>query len=130
MRLLGHISLGVRDLNRSQAFYDAALAPLGAARLWNFKRGIGYGPPGGNDQLALFEHPDATTSLAAGPGFHLALPAPDRAAVDAFHAAALAHGGTDAGPPGLRPHYGPTYYAAFVHDPDGHKLEAVHQTGD
>ena len=64
---------------------------------------------------------------APGPGFHLAFDAADPAAVDRFHAAALEHGGSDDGPPGPRPQYGPTYYAAFVFDPDGNKLEAVHQ---
>jgi catechol 2,3-dioxygenase-like lactoylglutathione lyase family enzyme len=65
--------------------------------------------------------------VAPGPGFHLAFDAASRASVDRFHAAALAAGGTDEGGPGPRPHYGATYYAAFVRDPDGHKLEAVHQ---
>jgi catechol 2,3-dioxygenase-like lactoylglutathione lyase family enzyme len=65
--------------------------------------------------------------VAPGPGFHLAFNAPSRAAVDAFHKAALSAGARDVGVPGLRPHYGATYYAAFVIDPDGYKLEAVHQ---
>ncbi|MCB9544913.1 MAG: VOC family protein [Myxococcales bacterium] len=124
--MLGHLSLPVADLDRAAAFYDAALAPLGAVRLWRTPRGLGYGPPGGNDRLALFLS-EAAPPLAAAPGFHLAFDAPHPAAVDAFHAAALARGGTDEGAPGLRPHYGPTYYAAFTRDPDGHKLEAVHQ---
>ncbi|MCB9675937.1 MAG: VOC family protein [Alphaproteobacteria bacterium] len=123
--MLSHVSLGVRDLAVSGAFYDAALAPLGYVRVWGTERGIGYGEPGGNDRLAIF--PQSVGTLAAGPGFHLALRAPDPASVDGFHAAALAHGGTDEGAPGLRAHYGPAYYAAFVRDPDGHKLEAVHQ---
>lgn len=124
--MLGHISLGVRDLERTQAFYDAALAPLGFVRLWRTAHGIGYGPPNpeGNEKLALFLKAETDVPLAAGPGFHLALMAPSSEAVDAFHAAALANGGRDDGGPGLRPHYGKTYYAAFVLDPDGHKLEA------
>ncbi|HVZ33598.1 MAG TPA: VOC family protein [Polyangiaceae bacterium] len=127
--MLGHLSLGVRDLDRSQVFYDAALAPLGCVRLWRVARGLGYGPPNpeGNERLALFLQTEGTSSLAAGPGFHLALTAPDSAAVDAFHRAALAAGGRDEGGPGPRPHYGQKYYAAFVRDPDGHKLEAVYQ---
>jgi catechol 2,3-dioxygenase-like lactoylglutathione lyase family enzyme len=127
--VLGHISLGVRDLDRSQAFYDAALAPLGFVRLWRVPRGLGYGPPNpeGNEKLALFVQGKESGSLAAGPGFHLALTAPSPAAVDAFHQAALAAGGRDEGGPGPRPHYGHEYYAAFVRDPDGHKLEAVYQ---
>ena len=78
------------------------------------------------DKLALFLRKDSDRALAAGPGFHLAFAAPSQEAVAAFHAGALANGGTDEGGPGLRPHYGATYYAAFVRDPDGHKLEAKH----
>jgi len=122
--VLGHLSFGVKDLARAAAFYDAVLAPLGCVRVWDSPKGVGYGPPGGEDRLALFP---AQAPVAPGPGFHLAFDAPDRAAVDAFHTAALASGGADRGTPGLRPHYGATYYAAFVTDPDGHKLEAVHQ---
>jgi catechol 2,3-dioxygenase-like lactoylglutathione lyase family enzyme len=122
--MLGHLSFGVADLARSTAFYDAAMAALGFARVWTSDHGVGYGVPGGNDKLALFPRADA---LAPGAGFHLAFDAPDRAAVDRFHAAAMAAGGTDDGAPGPRPHYGETYYAAFVIDPDGYRLEAVHQ---
>ena len=122
--MLSHLSLGVSDLDATQAFYDAALAPLGAVRVWRLHHAVGYGPTGGDDKLALFLKDAADVPLTAGPGFHLAFAAPDRDAVDAFHAAAIANGGTDEGAPGLRPHYGPTYYAAFVRDPDGHKLEA------
>jgi catechol 2,3-dioxygenase-like lactoylglutathione lyase family enzyme len=124
--MLSHISLGVRELARTQAFYDATLAPLGFVRLWRNERGVGYGPenPEGNEKLALFLQTEGAGRLAAGPGFHLALIAPSSEAVDEFHAAAVANGGLDDGAPGLRPHYGATYYAAFVLDPDGHKLEA------
>jgi catechol 2,3-dioxygenase-like lactoylglutathione lyase family enzyme len=124
--VLGHISFGVRDLKRTQAFYDATLAPFGWVRRWRTKHGIGYGPsdPAARGEIALFLRTEIGVQLAAGPGFHLALIAPSREAVDAFHAAALAHGGRNDGSPGLRPHYGATYYAAFVFDPDGHKLEA------
>lgn len=122
--MLGHLSFGVKDLAAATAFYDAVLAPLGVVRVWSGPKGAGYGPPGGEDRLALFPKVDASPP---GPGFHLAFNAPDYAAVDAFHAAALAHGGEDRGAPGLRPQYSPTYYAAFVTDPDGHKLEAVCQ---
>lgn len=127
--MLHHLSLGVCDIERAAAFYDAALAPLGYCRVWSDMRpgkpdhAIGYGPAGGGDKLALKHLGDA--ARAPGPGFHIAFAAPDRPAVDAFHKAALAAGGTDNGPPGLRRPYGPTYYAAFVIDPDGHRLEAV-----
>jgi catechol 2,3-dioxygenase-like lactoylglutathione lyase family enzyme len=126
--MLHHLSLGVVDIERSACFYDAALAALGYGRVWSDLRpggqnqAVGYGIPGGGDQLALKQ-------VAAGPedlpGFHVAFAAPSIAAVDLFHKAAVAAGGRDNGPPGLRPQYGPTYYAAFVVDLDGHRLEAV-----
>lgn len=119
-----HISIGVVDLDRAAAFYDAALAPLGHVRLFRSARGVGYGPAGfrGEAPLAVLAGPGAAPPR---PGFHLAFAAPSRVAVDAFHAAALAAGGTDEGPPGVRENYDPGYYAAFVRDPDGHRLEAV-----
>lgn len=122
--MLGHVSFGVKDLARAGVFYDAVLRPLGWIRLWDDPRGLGYGRPGEGEKLNLFPHADARPP---GPGFHLAFDAPDQASVDAFHAAALAAGGTDRGAPGLRRAYSPTYYAGFVMDPDGHRLEAVHQ---
>ena len=122
--MLGHVSFGVKELARAGVFYDAVLRPLGWVRIWDDPRGLGYGRPGEGEKLNLFPHVDAHPP---GPGFHLAFDAPDRMAVDAFHAASLTAGGTDRGAPGLRPSYGPAYYAAFVSDPDGHRLEAVHQ---
>jgi catechol 2,3-dioxygenase-like lactoylglutathione lyase family enzyme len=122
--MLGHLSFGVSDVDRSTAFYDAVMAALGFRRVWTGANGVGYGLEPNMDKLALFPRKGATPP---GPGFHLAFDAPDRASVDTFHAAALASGGTCDGPPGLRPHYGETYYAAFVIDPDGYRLEAVHQ---
>lgn len=123
--LLGHLSFGVDDLSRATKFYDAVMAPLEFVRVWQNTRGVGYGSLGGQDKLALFARPGE--ARAPGAGFHLAFDAPSQSAVDTFHAAALAAGGTDAGAPGLRPHYSATYYAAFVIDPDGYKLEAVHK---
>jgi catechol 2,3-dioxygenase-like lactoylglutathione lyase family enzyme len=123
--VIGHLSLGVFDLARAVRFYDAVLAPVGMVRVWADATAAGYGPPGGNDKLALKRQKQPV--VPPGPGFHLAFDAPTREAVDRFHAAALVQGGRDAGAPGLRPHYGPSYYAAFVFDPDGHKLEAVCQ---
>jgi catechol 2,3-dioxygenase-like lactoylglutathione lyase family enzyme len=120
--MLGHLSFGIADLDRAIAFYAAALAPLGLTRVWTKGDAAGYGPSGGGDLLALKRRAGAS---APGPGFHLAFNAPSRTAVDGFHAAALKAGGRDNGPPGLRPHYGPSYYAAFVIDPEGHPLEAV-----
>jgi catechol 2,3-dioxygenase-like lactoylglutathione lyase family enzyme len=122
--VLGHLSFGVRDLVRTAAFYDPVMAALGLVRVWANPTAIGYGRSGGGDKFALKQRDGAAPP---GAGFHLAFDAADRQAVDQFHAAAMAHGGTNDGAPGLRPHYGPTYYAAFVTDPDGYKLEAVHQ---
>jgi catechol 2,3-dioxygenase-like lactoylglutathione lyase family enzyme len=127
--VLHHLSLGITDVGRSVRFYDAALAPLGLVRVWSDIRpgesgqAVGYGLPGGADLLALKHRPGA--AVASGTGFHLAFAARSRAAVDRFHAESIAHGGRSDGAPGLRPAYGDHYYAAFVLDPDGHRLEAV-----
>ena len=123
--MFDHLSLGVADLERATAFYDAALESLGLVRLWRTARAVGYGPPGfaGEAPLALIAH--GVDARPPGAGFHLALTAPSREAVARFHRAALAHGGIDEGAPGIREHYDPGYYAAFVRDPDGHRLEAV-----
>jgi catechol 2,3-dioxygenase-like lactoylglutathione lyase family enzyme len=121
--MLDHISLGVRDLARAGAFYEVALAPLGYVKLFGNARGIGFGLPGAKDEafavLAIGE--DAKPSA----GFHVAFAAKTREAVDAFHGAVIEAGGADEGAPGLRPHYGETYYAAFARDLDGHRIEAV-----
>jgi catechol 2,3-dioxygenase-like lactoylglutathione lyase family enzyme len=122
--LIGHLSFGVRDLARAAAFYDAALGALGFRRVWDSEKGVGYGLEEGKDKLALIPREDAAPPAAS---FHLAFDAASRDAVDRFHAAALAAGGTCNGPAGFRPRYGAAYYAAFVIDPDGHRLEAVHQ---
>jgi len=121
--MLHHISLGVADLQRSAAFYDLALGALGYVRVWTDESAIGYGLPGGGDKLAIKQR--GAAALPPGPGFHVAFAAPDQRSVARFHEAALQHGGRDNGAPGLRPHYGPAYYAAFVFDPDGHPIEAV-----
>lgn len=120
--MLHHISLGVRNLKLAAAFYDAALGALGFRRVFEDDTAVGYGLVDNQDVLCLKLRPDVT---APGPGFHLAFTASSRPAVDAFHRDALRVGGRDNGPPGLRPHYGPTYYAAFLIDPDGHRIEAV-----
>jgi N-acetylglutamate synthase len=126
--MLHHISLGALNIERAARFYDAALEPLGYARVWSDLRpgeqgqAVGYGPAGSGDKLAIKQVAQTVPQI---PGFHLAFAAPTRAAVAAFHAAALAAGGTCNGPPGLRPDYGSNYFAAFVVDPEGHRLEAV-----
>ena len=126
--MLHHISIGAEDIERAARFYDAALAPLGYVRVWTDLRpgeqeqAVGYGPAGSGDKLAIKQVPQPVPNIH---GFHVAFSAPSRPAVSAFHAAALATGGTDNGLPGLRPDYGPNYFAAFVVDPEGHRLEAV-----
>jgi catechol 2,3-dioxygenase-like lactoylglutathione lyase family enzyme len=123
LSLLHHVSFGVSDLQAMAAFYDAVLAPLGQVRVWDGPRSVGYGLPGQGDKLLLNLREDGVHP--PGAGFHLAFGADSREAVDRFHAAALAHGGTDNGAPGLREHYGAHYYAAFVIDPEGCRIEAV-----
>ena len=125
--MLGHLSLGVADIQRSRTFYDAIFGAIGVVPVWQSEGAVGYGFPGGGDKLALFEAKSHKGRLAAGPGFHLAFDAPSQEAVHQFFAAAMASGGRSVGAPGPRPDYGETYYAAFVIDPDGHKLEIVHQ---
>jgi catechol 2,3-dioxygenase-like lactoylglutathione lyase family enzyme len=125
--VLHHLSLGTADLDRAGRFYDAILAPLGYVRVFTVPHAIGYGEPGGGDKLALHLFPDRV--VPPSNGFHLAFAAKSNAAVDAFHAAAMANGAEDNGAPGLRPHYGPDYYAAFVIDPHGYELEAVNSPG-
>lgn len=119
--MFDHVSVSVSDLARSKAFYAQALAPLGHTRLVEL--------PGRAD-VAGFSHADESDfwirhGVPTSPPLHIAFRAPSRAAVDAFHRAAVAAGGTDNGAPGLRPPYHPHYYGAYVLDPDGHNLEAV-----
>ena len=119
--MFDHISLGVRDIARSRRFYDAALAPLGFTALSVGEDSLGYGKKAVALWLSLSASP-----VPADPrsGLHVCFTAPSRAAVGEFHCAALAAGGRDNGAPGLRADYGPTYYAAYVVDPDGFRLEA------
>ena len=126
MSVIDHLSLGVRDLARSRAFYDAILAPLGYRRGYDRDDVSGYGLP---EEHALREQalPFWIGADPEGPAHngHICFHAPDRAAVEAFHKVALAAGARDNGAPGLRPQYHASYYAAFVIDPNGHRLEAV-----
>jgi catechol 2,3-dioxygenase-like lactoylglutathione lyase family enzyme len=118
--MIDHVSLRVTDLARARAFYLKALAPLGYSVLMEFPEAIGMGAD---------KKPDLwITQVGATTAVHLAFLAKDRAMVDAFHAAALAAGGQDFGPPGPRPQYHAGYYGAFVLDADGHNIEAcVHR---
>ncbi len=121
--LLDHISFGVSDLARSAAFYDAVLTPLGFVRVWTAFDAVGYGYSGEDDSFAIKQ--DAAGSVAASDRSHLAFAAANHESVIGFHAAAIAHGAVDEGAPGLCPEYGANYFAAFVRDPDGYRLEAV-----
>ena len=120
---IDHVSFPVADLARSARFYDAVLATLGLERRKEREGAIGYGP----DVVPVFWILQRSDKGAAAPGagLHVSFRAPDRAAVHAFHAATLTHGGIDAGPPGPRPHYTAGFYGAFAFDPDGYKIEAV-----
>ena len=119
--MIDHLTLTVRDVPRSIAFYTRALAPLGYGVTMRFENFVGIG----TTKKPFFW-------LKSGPvptqPMHLAFVAPSREAVDRFHAEALAAGAQDDGPPGLRPHYHPNYYGAFVVDVDGHPIEAVCHT--
>ncbi|HVU07810.1 MAG TPA: VOC family protein [Verrucomicrobiae bacterium] len=121
--MLHHFSLPATDLARSAAFYDATLGALGFVRVWADETAVGYGLPRGGDKFAIKLKPEKI--IAPGEGFHVAFAAPSRKAVDKFYESALKHGGKDNGGSGLHREYGNDYYAAFVFDPDGYRIEAV-----
>jgi catechol 2,3-dioxygenase-like lactoylglutathione lyase family enzyme len=118
--MIDHTGLLVTDLQKGRRFYEQALAPLGYAMLFEVPGGAGLGF--GEPQKPDFWVGKGTPNT---PRLHVAFRANTRAAVDAFYQAALAAGGTDNGAPGVRAHYHPNYYGAFVLDPDGHNIEAV-----
>jgi catechol 2,3-dioxygenase-like lactoylglutathione lyase family enzyme len=122
--MFDHVALNVRDYRATKAFYAQALEPLGYRLIHDSEdrhvAGFGTG-----DKLEFL----VNQREPFGIGAHVAFTAADRASVDAFHAAAIAAGGLDNGLPGLRPQYHPTYYGAFVLDPDGNNIEAVCHTG-
>lgn len=126
--MLDHMTFRVADIGRSRAFYAAALAPLGydkrVDQTFDGVQVVGFGV-GEQIDTWLIDGPSPHGGPAVTSGCHLAWRAPNRAAVDAFHAAALAQGGRDNGAPGLRPLYHPHYYGAFIIDPDGNNIEAV-----
>ena len=122
MSALDHVAISTADYLTSLTFYEKALAPLGIRTHMKFEGDEGNVAGLGSEQPFLWI---GDGGKLTGGRVHLAFSAPNRAAVDAFHAAAIAAGGKDNGPPGLRPHYHATYYAAFVFDPDGHNIEAV-----
>ena len=129
--MIDHISLPVSDYARSRAFYDKALGALGFKVAMEITDapdfiGAGYGALGAPEPVFWIGAARVAGAAPVSPdGQHIAFRAANRAAVDAFYRETLAAGGTDNGAPGLRPHYHPSYYAAFVLDPDGHRLEAV-----
>ena len=128
--MIDHTGVTVRDVARSRAFYEAALQPLGYTLLVALPASV----TGHTDVAGFGEAPKPDFWISQGtpntPPVHVAFRAATRAAVDAFHRAALAAGGRDHGAPGLRPQYHPHYYGAFVLDPDGHNIEAVCHTPD
>ena len=117
--MLDHVTVGVSDIERSRKFYDSALRPLGIARLYgDGERFAGYGIASkAFFWIGIRDRPQT--------GAHIAFAADDHATVKRFYDEAIAAGGKDNGSPGLRPHYDPDYYGAFVLDPDGHNIEAV-----
>ncbi|MFC3533116.1 VOC family protein [Vogesella facilis] len=123
--MIDHTGISVSDFARSKTFYQAALAPIGYQLLLEFSAAV----TGRSDVAGFGEPPKPDFWLSHGtpnqPPLHVAFRAANRQQVDAFHAAALAAGGRDNGAPGLRPHYHPDYYGAFVLDPDGHNIEVV-----
>ncbi|HEY6878026.1 MAG TPA: VOC family protein [Polyangiales bacterium] len=126
--MIDHTGLNVSNGKKSRAFYDAALKPLGISVQMEVPAEhtggalvLGYGEPGKPDFWIAEGAPNT-------PRLHIAFRAQTRKDVDAFYAAAIAAGGKDNGPPGIRAHYHPNYYGAFVHDPDGHNIEAVCHT--
>jgi catechol 2,3-dioxygenase-like lactoylglutathione lyase family enzyme len=120
--VIDHLTVGVSDLQRSRAFYARALVPLGFAEIGPWRDGAS------EVEFGLEEAADFAISTEYGTEspVHVAFAADRREQVDAFYAAALAAGGRDNGSPGLRPEYSSGYYGAFVLDPDGHNIEAVH----
>jgi catechol 2,3-dioxygenase-like lactoylglutathione lyase family enzyme len=116
--MIDHVAFYVSDLDRSRRFYEQALEPLRYKVVFDIEGFVGFGPETG-PKFAV------RTGKEPSKSGHVAFLADDRATVDAFHAAALAAGGTSNGEPGLREHYHPTYYGAYVADPDGNNVEAV-----
>ncbi len=119
--MFDHVSIGVRDLAKAKRFYDAALKPLGYACLSEGAGSLGYGAGAVALWIGAAERPVPADDKS---NLHFCFAAPTRKSVDAFHAAARKSGGRDNGAPGLRADYGPNYYAAFVVDPDGYRIEA------
>ncbi len=123
--MFDHLSITTTDLDRAQRFYDAVLGTLGIPRVNRRERSVGYGERPGTDGSPGYLSVYLTTGNLVADNRHWCFRAPSRAAVRAFHEAALANDGSDDGPPGIRDIYSSDYYAAFVRDPDGNRIEAV-----
>jgi catechol 2,3-dioxygenase-like lactoylglutathione lyase family enzyme len=119
--MINHLSIGVRDVARSGKFYVAVLKPLGYTRLSDGETSLGFGD---KSVVLWVQKSDSPVPADMASGLHFCFDAPTRKSVDAFYKAALAAGGKDNGPAGLRADYGDNYYAGFVIDPDGYRLEA------
>jgi catechol 2,3-dioxygenase-like lactoylglutathione lyase family enzyme len=129
--MIDHLSITTTDLDRAQAFYDAVLGALGYPRVNRRADAIGYGIRERGPDAPAYISVYLSTGRLEPDNRHWAFRAKTRAEVRAFHEAALRHGGTDDGPPGLRPQYHVDYYGAFVRDPDGNRIEAVtHQRAE
>ncbi|MGQ0564763.1 MAG: VOC family protein [Gemmobacter sp.] len=130
--MFSYVCLGTNDIDRARAFWDAAMAPLGSLRVAGYDDAASSAWGSAEPGVHLWvTGPFDGQAAQPGNGTMISFAARDRAAVDAFHAAGLAHGGSDEGAPGLRPHYGPGFYAAYLRDPDGNKLNAVaYETAD
>ncbi|MEO9900506.1 VOC family protein [Nisaea sp.] len=121
--MFSHVTLGTNDFMRATAFYDAVFATLGIPRFYSEEGHAGYGEPRASQTWIVYPFDGKSASI--GNGTHIAYLAADRGTVRAFYETALANGGSDEGAPGPRPHYHENYYAAYVRDPDGNKLQAV-----
>jgi catechol 2,3-dioxygenase-like lactoylglutathione lyase family enzyme len=119
--MFSHVTVGSNDIARAKRFYDATTGPLGLTRKADYPEAAGYGTKSGRPQLWIVQPLDKKAA-SAGNGVTIGLEAGDRATVDAAFASAIAAGGTDEGKPGLRAHYHPNYYGAYVRDPDGNKV--------
>lgn len=122
--MFSHVTIGSNDLGAAKPFYDALLKPLGLVRHMDFPNAVGYGPIGGRPQLWVLNPLDKKMATV-GNGITVGLDAADRPAVDAAYKAAMAAGGRDEGAPGIRAHYHPNYYGAYLRDPDGNKICVV-----
>jgi catechol 2,3-dioxygenase-like lactoylglutathione lyase family enzyme len=127
--VIAHISIGVKNVDRSKHFYDATLGPLGYKCLRPARAFVGYGY-GADSIFFWIVSAECLVPADERSGLHICFAAPNAAAVDAFHAAALRSGGLDNGAPGLRPIYADDYYAAFIIDPDGYRIEAYYGPGE